>query len=134
MVRRRLPASSCQLCKGEDSNDMVQCDRCDLWYHFGCVGVTGDIAQVEWICDKCKFAVWKYSLLKRRNKENHFRKKKQRRKPVSIQSLSSVSSKQRKILALRKLEEVKKRERDLRRKFSILEGLVDHLDNDKLPS
>ena len=29
---------------------MVQCDACDKWYHFECVGVNSDVANVSWSC------------------------------------------------------------------------------------
>lgn len=32
---------------------MVQCDKCDGWFHFLCVGVDEAIENVEWACDKC---------------------------------------------------------------------------------
>ncbi|XP_062713555.1 uncharacterized protein LOC134290427 [Aedes albopictus] len=33
---------------------MVQCDGCDRWFHFACVHVTGEIANVSWVCPICK--------------------------------------------------------------------------------
>jgi len=27
------------LCKSADDNNMIGCDRCEEWYHFGCVGI-----------------------------------------------------------------------------------------------
>lgn len=36
-----------------ESNDMVQCDFCDNWYHFRCVGVTKKIENLEWTCQFC---------------------------------------------------------------------------------
>lgn len=32
---------------------MVQCDECDRWYHFECVGVTQEIQHHDWICSSC---------------------------------------------------------------------------------
>lgn len=32
---------------------MVQCDACNDWHHFKCVGVTDTVADVEWQCTKC---------------------------------------------------------------------------------
>ena len=45
----------CQLCQGsEDDMHWIACDKCDGWYHFGCVGLTSAPDQEEtWICDNC---------------------------------------------------------------------------------
>lgn len=44
---------SCQLCRNVDTPEMVQCDYCNLWYHFECVGVTSDIEYEDWLCGRC---------------------------------------------------------------------------------
>ncbi|XP_055922143.1 uncharacterized protein LOC129953216 [Eupeodes corollae] len=46
---------NCVKCDREDSFDeMVQCDKCDHWYHFVCADVHGDdVEDKEWICPKC---------------------------------------------------------------------------------
>ncbi|XP_055605469.1 uncharacterized protein LOC129753653 [Uranotaenia lowii] len=33
---------------------MVQCDACDQWYHFQCVGVSETIADISWRCASCE--------------------------------------------------------------------------------
>ncbi|XP_058449233.1 uncharacterized protein LOC131429200 [Malaya genurostris] len=50
---KTLPGRSCKTCGGPDTNDMVQCDDCDKWHHFACVGVDKEIEQHEWSCPKC---------------------------------------------------------------------------------
>ncbi|KAJ6639483.1 hypothetical protein Bhyg_12228, partial [Pseudolycoriella hygida] len=45
---------ACEVCSITDTGDKVCCDSCNLWSHFACVGVTSDIANHEWICDKCQ--------------------------------------------------------------------------------
>ncbi|XP_055632766.1 uncharacterized protein LOC129773204 [Toxorhynchites rutilus septentrionalis] len=35
---------------------MVQCDVCDEWYHYTCVGVTQDIEHEDWSCQECRNA------------------------------------------------------------------------------
>lgn len=45
---------SCELCDEEDTAEMVACDKCELWFHFGCVGVTSEVEKVSWLCVKCK--------------------------------------------------------------------------------
>lgn len=47
------PISSCRLCELPDDNEMVQCDDCDVWFHFDCVGVDENVAKVPWSCLRC---------------------------------------------------------------------------------
>ncbi|XP_053686303.1 uncharacterized protein LOC128735844 [Sabethes cyaneus] len=47
----------CIKCDQQDSADnMVGCDSCSAWAHFGCVGVSDSIANSDrsWKCDNCK--------------------------------------------------------------------------------
>ena len=44
---------SCSKCDKADSDDMVQCDACDKWLHFECVGVDVSIAEQDWLCPSC---------------------------------------------------------------------------------
>nr|XP_029709511.1 uncharacterized protein LOC115255521 [Aedes albopictus] len=44
----------CMKCsKSNKICDMVQCDICQSWAHFSCVGVTEAIKDSNWSCDKC---------------------------------------------------------------------------------
>lgn len=43
----------CKACADEDNTRMVQCDRCDDWYHFECVEVSQGVAHRDWQCSKC---------------------------------------------------------------------------------
>lgn len=45
--------SHCEMCNERDTSSMVQCDGCDLWYHFSCVEVTSGIADRSWVCPAC---------------------------------------------------------------------------------
>ncbi|XP_058827486.1 uncharacterized protein LOC131687426 [Topomyia yanbarensis] len=47
---------SCCTCKSVHNSRMVQCDDCDDWHHFACVGVTQMIEHDDWICLKCTTA------------------------------------------------------------------------------
>nr|XP_019931153.2 CXXC-type zinc finger protein 1-like [Aedes albopictus] len=49
----KVPEQNCTFCQEADDNEMVQCDRCDRWIHFACVGVTEEIADSSWSCPKC---------------------------------------------------------------------------------
>ncbi|XP_058816130.1 uncharacterized protein LOC131679416 [Topomyia yanbarensis] len=53
------PGRSCKVCRGEDNNEMVQCDSCDKWYHYRCVGVGREVENehVKWSCAKCNIAM-----------------------------------------------------------------------------
>uniref|UniRef100_A0A4Y0BF26 PHD-type domain-containing protein n=1 Tax=Anopheles funestus TaxID=62324 RepID=A0A4Y0BF26_ANOFN len=33
---------------------MVQCDECDRWWHFDCAGVSSDVKDVRWVCERCE--------------------------------------------------------------------------------
>ncbi|XP_037929022.1 uncharacterized protein LOC119663485, partial [Teleopsis dalmanni] len=43
----------CAVCKKVKTGKMVQCDACDQWSHFACVGVDDSIADLPWSCEKC---------------------------------------------------------------------------------
>ncbi|XP_058451241.1 uncharacterized protein LOC131430355 [Malaya genurostris] len=46
--------SSCAVCGRPDwAEKMVQCDRCDCWYHFTCAGVTDSIENRDWTSTAC---------------------------------------------------------------------------------
>nr|XP_019542248.1 uncharacterized protein LOC109413023 [Aedes albopictus] len=49
----QVPEQDCTFCQEADNDEMVQCDRCDRWIHFACVGVTEEIANRSWSCPKC---------------------------------------------------------------------------------
>ncbi|XP_055630329.1 uncharacterized protein LOC129771064 [Toxorhynchites rutilus septentrionalis] len=44
---------SCPICKKFDNSRMVQCDDCNDWFHFDCVGVTEDVENHDWSCSQC---------------------------------------------------------------------------------
>ncbi|XP_029719406.2 uncharacterized protein LOC109431964 [Aedes albopictus] len=49
----QVPEQDCTFCQESDNDEMVQCDKCDRWIHFACVGVTEEIADKSWSCPKC---------------------------------------------------------------------------------
>ncbi|XP_062703997.1 uncharacterized protein LOC115255979 [Aedes albopictus] len=44
---------TCEACGIQTDDSLVQCDRCDSWWHFGCVGVSDSISEKSFICTKC---------------------------------------------------------------------------------
>lgn len=49
----------CLICgKGEDTGEpMVGCDKCFMWLHWACAGITVAPAADEWHCATCVSAV-----------------------------------------------------------------------------
>lgn len=47
---------NCQGCDFIDTDEMVQCDTCNGWYHYSCAGpnITHDIANYSWDCHRCE--------------------------------------------------------------------------------
>ncbi|XP_058822131.1 glycerophosphodiester phosphodiesterase 1 isoform X2 [Topomyia yanbarensis] len=43
----------CKVCDGSDNSRMVQCDKCDDWFHFDCVGVSQAVENQDWLCSDC---------------------------------------------------------------------------------
>lgn len=54
MQRNKRKRDMCESCNRFDNNDMVQCDDCDLWYHYVCVGVGPEVSKVPWSCISCR--------------------------------------------------------------------------------
>ncbi|XP_053699346.1 uncharacterized protein LOC128746321 [Sabethes cyaneus] len=48
-----MTPNACQACNELDNSRMVQCDMCDDWYHFDCVGVNQDVENHDWLCSVC---------------------------------------------------------------------------------
>ena len=44
----------CLLCSEPCNDEMVQCDRCNQWFHYTCVGVDGNVQYEDWECKKCR--------------------------------------------------------------------------------
>ncbi len=55
-----LPAHSievfCDCELPETFDNMVQCDKCEMWFHLTCVGLNTStpISQTEWFCKTCR--------------------------------------------------------------------------------
>ncbi|XP_065094987.1 uncharacterized protein LOC135716096 [Ochlerotatus camptorhynchus] len=49
METYRYPCCDCD----EDYDASVQCEKCQEWYHFECVGVDESVAEVVWFCSTC---------------------------------------------------------------------------------
>lgn len=61
---------SCQTCNAIDISQMVQCDDCDGWHHYICVGVTQEIQNGDWRCEKCEAKRKKKRSTKKTKTEN----------------------------------------------------------------
>ncbi|XP_065085825.1 uncharacterized protein LOC135707839 [Ochlerotatus camptorhynchus] len=57
-VEKTVDGQTCRGCGGPDTDDMVQCDECDGWHHYDCVGVTDEVVNQSWSCTNCKTAKW----------------------------------------------------------------------------
>lgn len=44
---------NCKKCNAGDNDRMVQCDKCDQWYHYDCVAVNSGVANISWNCEGC---------------------------------------------------------------------------------
>ncbi|XP_053968527.1 uncharacterized protein LOC128869954 [Anastrepha ludens] len=51
---KETTGQSCRKCDAADNESMVQCDTCDAWYHFNCVGVHSNVADESWSCESCQ--------------------------------------------------------------------------------
>ena len=36
-----------------ESDNSVGCEKCQIWFHWGCVGFDGDQSDDDWYCQKC---------------------------------------------------------------------------------
>ncbi|XP_058443807.1 uncharacterized protein LOC131425723 [Malaya genurostris] len=47
---------NCAACHRPDNDEtnMVFCDHCQRWYHFGCAGVNDDVRNISWSCPDCE--------------------------------------------------------------------------------
>lgn len=129
-----LDTFNCQLCKNVDTMDMVQCDLCDLWFHFVCVGVAEDVAHREWTC-KCCIDIQRANQDKKKCSGSHKNPDTSEKHPgsnknpddcsqISLNASSRKSlSARRKAVALEKLYEEQNIKLDiLNRKYRILES------------
>ncbi|XP_058816417.1 uncharacterized protein LOC131679698 [Topomyia yanbarensis] len=82
---------------------MVQCDGCDKWFHFVCVQVTEDIANVSWVCPFCKTTFVPPTSSTKRKTEQHQNHPTGNRTP-SVGSKSKVGSARSETRRLRELE------------------------------
>ncbi|XP_053686216.1 uncharacterized protein LOC128735749 [Sabethes cyaneus] len=57
-MEKTIDGQTCKSCAKPDTDEMVQCDHCDGWHHYSCVGVTDDVANQSWSCTNCKTAKW----------------------------------------------------------------------------
>lgn len=58
IIEETVEGHTCKTCEGADTEEMVQCDKCDGWFHFSCVGVSEEVADKSWSCTNCVTAKW----------------------------------------------------------------------------
>ncbi|XP_061502858.1 uncharacterized protein LOC133391620 [Anopheles gambiae] len=51
MSKRGFDCGGCE--RHNTVDDMVLCEKCEKWYHYGCAGVTAEIKFQEWRCESC---------------------------------------------------------------------------------
>ena len=50
-------------CQSAASDDMIQCDHCDQWFHFPCVGIPDEFSSIaSWFCEDCFLSLNKGSV------------------------------------------------------------------------
>ncbi|XP_053691447.1 uncharacterized protein LOC128739964 [Sabethes cyaneus] len=117
---RAIRVSNCQLCDELDNDNMVQCDSCDLWYHFICVNVTSEIENMSWSCSRCWAAVSNKQVAPPVEKSIHPGPPPSRQSRNSVRSGKSETRRRLK-LQLQKIEEEKKLEKQfLDKKYEAL--------------
>lgn len=121
-ARTSTPAQEqhCKLCQRPYMPEMVACDKCDAWFHFVCVNVDSNVADVSWRCETCR-------------KDNPT-KPNDPAKSATLSSISRASSKRRQLLMQQLEEEKQLREESnqlyLQKKYQILAEASDSEDED----
>ncbi|XP_055522480.1 uncharacterized protein LOC129716671 [Wyeomyia smithii] len=49
--------SVCPFCNAPDDGKMINCDNCNQWFHFNCVGVSESESERDWNCAQCHVQV-----------------------------------------------------------------------------
>lgn len=72
----------CEVCRELETNEMVQCDKCEHWFHYECVPITSDQVDkvAKFYCNQCEqghklITTWKVSkpdAAKRLEKRLHY--------------------------------------------------------------
>ncbi|XP_058827305.1 uncharacterized protein LOC131687249 [Topomyia yanbarensis] len=133
--REKVPETaghSCRTCRSADNSRMVQCDGCDGWHHYECVGVDDQIEKKPWRCVICK------KVPKKRVSKVKVSEKKKFPKVQSVKSATSRKSSRIELeLQLRKLEAertlLEDKKKLIDRQYSVLQQLAEieeGVDND----
>lgn len=116
-----LKESNCTVCKEVDNMQMVQCDKCDNWYHFTCVNVGESISEKDFVCGNCLNQIGGLS----NARDDHTN--------VANSVRNSTTSSKRQLLQLERLEEERKlqerRDKEyLDKKYQLLSLYEDEID------
>lgn len=48
------PDWMCGICKTDEDKQIIQCNKCEDWYHMECARVSKDaVENIDWYCPKC---------------------------------------------------------------------------------
>lgn len=96
---------NCKSCQRPDEfNPMVQCDRCNGWHHFICVGFTDEMKDMSWLCPNCK-------------------ERPRSRRSSTSSDYSSQQSLSKREISLKKLKLLEEKEALLNQRLKLLEEL-----------
>ncbi|XP_058451310.1 uncharacterized protein LOC131430392 [Malaya genurostris] len=102
---QNVTGHSCRTCKQADNSRMVQCDDCDSWHHFTCVGVSDEVEYNDWYCNKCASV----RLLKEKQKYTGTKSKKFSAKPAEEEDKKKVIPRKLKEKPKKQIENVQTR-------------------------
>ncbi|XP_062556741.1 uncharacterized protein LOC134221566 [Armigeres subalbatus] len=88
---KTVDGQSCKCCGRPDTNEMVQCDKCDGWHHYECVGVSEEVVDQSWSCANCKTATWNQRTTSTSNRDLASKCTSNEHSPKSVSSKRNVS-------------------------------------------
>ena len=58
-------------CKKPSFGNMIECDKCGEWFHYGCVKIDENNVPKEWNCEECEKKIKKSEKPKKKKKTTH---------------------------------------------------------------
>ena len=59
------------ICRGPSYGDMIECEICEEWFHFKCVGIKEGEEPKEWHCKNCEKQLKKSEKIKKKKNVNN---------------------------------------------------------------